>query len=61
MALFRDRRTNKVSDVKGPRVTMAPNSHAGRSGYSIYEDGKHVAWGSSPEAAKATYAIRKAG
>lgn len=43
-----------------PAPYLVPESHCGRHGYSVYLDGKRLAWGATETAAWATYQVRAA-
>lgn len=50
------RRTRKV---EAPRLTIIPEQHSGRTGYSIFEEGRRIAWGQTEAAAKAAYQVAR--
>lgn len=41
-------------------VILRPESHAGRTGVSVFEDGKRVAWGQNETAALCAYQVARA-
>lgn len=43
-----------------PRLTLLPESHAGRAGVSVFEDGHRVAWGANETAALCAYQVARA-
>jgi hypothetical protein len=50
----------RSESAAAPRLTIAPESHAGHAGYSVFEDGKRVAWGANQTAALAAYQVGRA-
>lgn len=46
--------------TEGPRVTLVPEQYAGRTGVSVYEDGRKVAWGANETAAVCAYQVGRA-
>jgi hypothetical protein len=53
-------RKARQAEVQAPRVVLLAESHAGRHGYTVLEDGRRRAWGPTADAALASYRVSKA-
>lgn len=51
-------RRSATEDVT--RLTIAPESYAGRMGVTLYENGRRVAWAPTEDAVLATYQVGRA-